>query len=90
MEIDSDLDPGHFQTGRSTRPSGCMTLQIGWLHGGANWHALYACALQFLRETSRECMPDLPGLIARSDGSLRLLRVVFPAAKDELYGPYTR
>jgi hypothetical protein len=21
-----------------TRPSGCMTLQIGWLHEGANWH----------------------------------------------------
>ena len=24
-------------SGRSTRSSGCMTLQMGWLHGGANW-----------------------------------------------------
>jgi len=28
---------GSLRTGRSTRPSGCMTLQIGWQHGGANW-----------------------------------------------------
>ena len=29
---------GIILDGRSTRPSGCMTLQIGWRHGGANWH----------------------------------------------------
>jgi len=28
---------GIIPDGRSTRSSGCMTLQIGWLHGGANW-----------------------------------------------------
>jgi hypothetical protein len=38
MKIDIETEKGHFHTGRSTRPSGCMTLQIGWLHGGANWH----------------------------------------------------
>ena len=38
MEFDFETDTGHFHTGRSTRSSGCMTLQIGWLHGGANWH----------------------------------------------------
>jgi hypothetical protein len=37
MEIDIETEKGHFHSGRSTRPSGCMTLQIGWLHGGANW-----------------------------------------------------
>ena len=29
---------GIIPDGRSTRPSGGMTLQIGWRHGGANWH----------------------------------------------------
>lgn len=29
---------GILRIGRSTRPSGGMTLQMGWLHGGANWH----------------------------------------------------
>ena len=38
MEIDIETGKGHLHTGRSTRSSGCMTLQIGWLHGGANWH----------------------------------------------------
>jgi DNA replication protein DnaC len=37
MKIDIETEKGHFHSGRSTRPSGCMTLQIGWLHGGANW-----------------------------------------------------
>jgi hypothetical protein len=39
MKIDIETEKGHFHSGRSTRPSGCMTLQIGWLHGGANWHS---------------------------------------------------
>ncbi|MGH2998734.1 MAG: hypothetical protein ACRDNM_05470, partial [Gaiellaceae bacterium] len=30
---------GIIPLGRSTRSSGCMTLQIGWLHGGANWQS---------------------------------------------------
>ena len=38
MKIDIETEKGHLRSGRSTRPSGCMTLQIGWLHGGANWH----------------------------------------------------
>jgi hypothetical protein len=42
MKIDTEPKKGHFHIGRSTRPSGCMTLQIGWLHGGANWHP-FAC-----------------------------------------------
>jgi hypothetical protein len=29
---------GIIRLGRPTRPSGCMTLQNGWRHGGANWH----------------------------------------------------
>jgi hypothetical protein len=39
MKIDIETEKGHFHSRRSTRPSGCMTLQIGWLHGGANWHS---------------------------------------------------
>jgi hypothetical protein len=41
MKIDIETEKGHLRSGRSTRPSGCMTLQIGWLHGGANWHSLF-------------------------------------------------
>ncbi len=38
--IDEEVDPRHSAGGRSTRPSGCMTLQIGWRHEGANWQSL--------------------------------------------------
>jgi hypothetical protein len=40
IDLELDTRQSSLRTGRSTRPSGCMTLQIGWRHEGANWHAI--------------------------------------------------
>jgi hypothetical protein len=53
MKIDIETEKGHLRSGRSTRPSGCMTLQIGWLHGGANWHLRSIYARLSLRSAFR-------------------------------------